>query len=162
MLSDPKFWVAVSFVLFVIVAWNPLIMRLAKALDARGEKIRAEIEEARRLRAEAEAMLKRAEAARSEAEAEAAALLMHAKDEAVRIGEQARADLDAALKRRERMALDRIAAAEASAVADVRNAAAEVAGAAARTVLAATLDTKADAALVEQSLGDLPKALRAA
>lgn len=159
MLSDPKFWVAVSFVLFVIVAWNPLIMRLAKALDARGEKIRAEIEEARRLRAEAEAMLKRAEAARSEAEAEAAALLMHAKDEAVRIGEQARADLDAALKRRERMALDRISAAEAEAAAAVRAAAADVAVNAARDLIAKGLTQDGHAALVDAAIADIPQKL---
>jgi F-type H+-transporting ATPase subunit b len=60
------------------------------------------------------------------------------------------------------MALDRIAAAEASALAEVRNAAAEVAGAAARAVLAESLDAAADAALVDRSLADLPKALRAA
>ncbi|WP_144300043.1 F0F1 ATP synthase subunit B family protein [Elioraea rosea] len=159
MLSDPKFWVGVSFVLFVIVAWKPLVMRLAKALDARGEKIRAEIEEARRLRAEAEAMLKRAEAARAEAEAEAAALLMHAKDEATRIGEQARADLDAALKRRERMALDRIAAAEVEASAAVRAAAADVAVAAARDLIAKGLTQDGHAALVDAAIADIPQKL---
>ncbi len=159
MLSDPKFWVAVSFVLFVIVAWKPLIVRLARALDARGEKIRAEIEEARRLRGEAEAMLKRAEAARAAAEAEAAALLMHAKDEAVRIGEQARADLDAALKRRERMALDRIAAAEAEASAAVRAAAADVAVSAARELIAKGLTQDGHAALVDAAIADIPQKL---
>ena len=60
------------------------------------------------------------------------------------------------------MAMDRIAAAEASAVAEVRNAAADIAGAAARTVIAETLDAAADGALVDRSLADLPKALRAA
>ena len=89
-------------------------------------------------------------------------LLARARGEAERLAAAAAAEAEAAAKRRERMAMDRIAAAEASAIADVRNAAAEVAAAAARSVLAETIDAKADAALVDGSLADLPKALRAA
>jgi F-type H+-transporting ATPase subunit b len=60
------------------------------------------------------------------------------------------------------MAMDRIAAAEASALTEVRNAAAEVATAAARSVIAERFDATADAALVDRAIGDLPRALRAA
>ncbi|MCU0986224.1 MAG: F0F1 ATP synthase subunit B [Acetobacteraceae bacterium] len=159
MMSDPKFWVAVSFFLFVILAWKPLIMRLVGALDARGEKIRAEIDEAQKLRTEAEAMLKRAQAAREAAEREAAALLAHAREEAARMGEAARADLDAALKRREKMALDRIAAAEAEAAAAVRAAAADVAVTAARSLIASGLTQDGHAALVDAAIADIPQKL---
>jgi F-type H+-transporting ATPase subunit b len=159
MMSDPKFWVAVSFFLFIIVAWKPLIMRLAGALDARGEKIKAEIDEAQKLRAEAEAMLKRAQAAREAAERDAAALLAHAREEAARMGEAARAELDAALKRREKMALDRIAAAEAEAAAAVRAAAADVAVSAARSLIASGLTQDGHAALVDAAIADIPQKL---
>jgi len=159
MMSDPKFWVAVSFFLFIILAWKPLIMRLAKALDARGEKIRAEIDEAQKLRTEAEAMLKRAQAARETAEREAVALLAHAREEAARMGEAAAADLDAALKRREKMALDRIAAAEAEASAAVRAAAADVAITAARSLIASGLTQDGHAALVDAAIADIPQKL---
>jgi F-type H+-transporting ATPase subunit b len=159
MMSDPKFWVAVSFFLFVILAWKPLIMRLVAALDARGAKIRAEIDEAQKLRTEAEAMLKRAQAAREEAEREAAALLAHARDEAARMAEAARTDLDAALKRREKMALDRIAAAEAEAAAAVRAAAADVAVSAARSLIASGLTQDGHAALVDAAIADIPQKL---
>ena len=159
MLVDPKFWVAVSFFLFLAVAWKPLILRIVGLLDARGAKIRAEIEEAQRLRAEAEAMLRRAEAARAAAEQEAAALVAHARNEAQRMAEAARAELDATLKRRERMALDRIAAAEAEAAAEVRNAAADVAVAAARTLIAQGLSADGHAALVDAAIADIPQKL---
>ena len=159
---DPKFWVAVSFVLFFLLLGKKLWGAIGGALDGRAAGIRRQLDEASRLRAEAEAMLKAAEAERTAAAQEAEALLARAHAEAERVATAAVADAEAAAKRRERMALDRIAAAEASAIADVRNAAAEIAGAAARAVLAQTLDAQADAALVDQSLADLPKALRAA
>lgn len=159
---DPKFWVAVSFVLFFLLLGKKLWGAIAGALDGRAAGIRRQLEEAARLRGEAEQMLKDAEAERAAAAREAEALLANARAEAERVAAAAMAEAEASAKRRERMALDRIAAAEASAIADVRNAAAEVADAAARAVLAETLDAKTDATLVDQSLADLPKALRAA
>lgn len=159
---DPKFWVAVSFVLFFVLLGKKLWGAISGALDGRAAGIRRQLDEAARLRADAEEMLKSAEAERAAAAREAEELLASARAEAERVAAAAAAEAEAAAKRRERMALDRIAAAEASAVAEVRNAAAEIAGAAARAVLAETLDAAADAALVDQSLNDLPKALRAA
>ncbi len=162
MLQDPKFWVAASFVIFVLLVGKMAWSRATAMLDARGDRIRAELEEASRLRAEAEAMLASATAEREAAIAEAAAMITRAQAEAQRLAAATAAEAESAAKRRERMAMDRIAAAEASAVAEVRNAAADIAGAAARTVIAETLDATADAALVDQSVADLPKALRAA
>ncbi len=159
---DPKFWVAVSFVLFFLLLGKKLWGAIAGALDGKAARIKKQLEEASRLRAEAEQMLKDAEAERAAAAKEAEELLSRAAAEADRVAAAAAAEAEAAAKRRERMALDRIAAAEASAVADVRNAAAEIAGAAARAVLSETLDASADAALVDQSVAELPKALRAA
>lgn len=158
-MSDPKFWVAISFVIFVVLAWKPLIGRFLAALDARSARIKGEIDEAQRLRTEAEAMLKRAEAARAEAEKEAAALLAHAREEAARVTAAARADLDVALKRREKMALDRIAAAEAEAAAAVRNAAADVAVSAARSLIASGLTPDGHASLVDAAIADIPQKL---
>ena len=159
---DPKFWVAVSFVIFVALTWKAIWSRLAPMLDARGQRIRAELDEAARLRAEAEQMRKEAEADRAAALKEAEELLVRARIEAQRAAEAATAEAEAAAKRRERMAMDRIAAAEASAIADVRNAAAEVAVSAAREVLAASVDAKTDASLIDSAVADLPRALRAA
>jgi F-type H+-transporting ATPase subunit b len=144
-MSDPKFWVAVSFVLFFLLLGRKIWAALTAALDGRAAGIRRQLDEAAELRAEAERMLAAAEAERAAAAKEAEELLARARAEAARV-----------------VALDRIAAAEASAIAEVRNAAADIASAAARAVLAETIDAATDARLVDQSLADLPKALRAA
>jgi F-type H+-transporting ATPase subunit b len=161
-MSDPKFWVAVSFVLFFVLLGRKIWGVLTAALDGKAEGIRKQLAEAADLRSQAEQMLAAAEAERAAAAREAEELLARARGEAERLAAAAAAEAEAAAKRRERMAMDRIAAAEASAVAEVRNAAADIAGAAARAVIAESLDATADAALVDQSVADLPKALRAA
>jgi F-type H+-transporting ATPase subunit b len=159
---DPKFWVAVSFVVFVVLIGRMAWGRISVMLDARGERIRAELDEAQRLRAEAEAMRQTAERERAAALKEAEELLARARAEAENVAKAAAAEAEASAKRRERMAMDRIAAAEAGAVAEVRNAAAEIAVTAAREVLAANLDAQTDAAMIDSAVADLPRALRAA
>jgi F-type H+-transporting ATPase subunit b len=159
MLSDPKFWVAVSFLLFLALAWKPLIGRILAALDARGERIRAEIDEAARLRAEAEAVLREARAKRAAAAAEAEAVLAHAREEADRLSAEMAEAVQATLKRRERMAMERIAAAEAEAAAAVRAVAADVAVAATRKLIADTMSGAGHAALIDKSISDLPQRL---
>ena len=162
MLQDPKFWVAASFVIFVLLVGKMAWSRATGMLDARGERIRAELDEARRLREEAEAMLASATAEREAAIAEAAAMIERAQAEAQRLAAATAAEAEAAAKRRERMAMDRIAAAEASAVAEVRNAAAEIATAAVREVIIAHHDASADASLIDAAVTSLPVAFRAA
>ncbi|ATR22646.1 ATP synthase B chain [Roseomonas mucosa] len=159
---DPKFWVGIAFVLFVVLTGRMLWQRLAGMLDARARAVRNELDEAGRLRAEAEALRQQAEAERTAAAAEAGQMIARAKAEAERLAKAAMAEAEASAKRSERMALDRIAAAEASAVAEVRRTAAEVATQAARDVIAEKFDARADAALVDRSVAELPKALRAA
>lgn len=159
---DPKFWVAASFVIFAFFAVRMGWGRITGMLDARGARIAAELAEAARLRGEAEAMLRQAEADRQAAIAEAAALVERARAEAERVGRAAAAEAEASAARRERMAMDRIAAAEASAVAEVRQAAAEVATAAARSVIAQGFSADDDAAMIDAAVQELPKALRAA
>ena len=160
--ADPHVWEAVSFVLFFLLLGRTIWSKLTGMLDARGAAVQAELAEASRLRGEAEAMLRQAEADRATALVEAKQLLERAQAEAVRVGEAAQAEAEAAAKRRERMALDRIASAEAGALADVRNIAAEIATAAARAVIAEKLDASADAVLIDRAVAELPMALRAA
>jgi F-type H+-transporting ATPase subunit b len=162
MLRDPYLWAAVSFVLFLVLFGGTIWTTLTKMLDARGAAVQAELAEAARLRTEAEAMLRQAEADRAAALAEAEKLLAHARAEATRLTAAAEVEAEAAAKRRERMAMDRIAAAEAGAVTEVRNAATDIAIAAARSVIAQSLNPEADAALIDRAVADLPRALRAA
>jgi F-type H+-transporting ATPase subunit b len=159
---DPKFWVAVSFTLFFVLFGAKIVKIVRDGLDARGTRIKADLEEAARLRTQAEAMLRQAEADRAAAAKEAEAMIARAEAEAKRIAESTAAEAAAAAARRERMAMDRIAAAEAAAVSEIRSAAAEIATAATRAVLAQNLDAAAGAALVDNAIADLPRALRAA
>ncbi len=157
--SNPRTWVAIAFVLFVVLFGARLWKALTAILDGRAAAIRAELDEVARLRQEAEAMLRTATAERDAAAGEAAALLAGAQAEAARVTEQARTDAQAAGARRERLAMDRISAAEKAAVAEVRAAAIDVATRAAQMVIARDLTPDADAALVDRAIAGLPQAM---
>lgn len=157
--ADPLHWVVISFFLFFIVFGKKIWGALAGMLDARGASVRAEIDEAARLKTEAEAMLKDAEATRAKAQADAKILIEGAAAEAGRLAEAARAESEASARRREQMAMDRIAAAQKQAVDDIRSAAAEVATFAARQVIAEGLSLDSANALIDQAIAQLPAAL---
>ena len=89
---DPKFWVAVSFVIFLLLVGKRAWALLIGSLDAKADKVRDDLAEAASLRSQAEAMLKQAEAERQAAVAEAAQMLERAKAEALRVGEAAAAE----------------------------------------------------------------------
>lgn len=156
---DPKFWVAVSFFLFLVLAWKPLITKIIAALDSRAARIRAEIDEAAKLREEAEGILREARAKRDAAAAEAQEVLAHAREEARLVSVEMAEELAASLKRRERMAMERIAAAEAEAAAAVRAVAADVAVAATRKLIAESMSGASHAALIDKAITDLPQRL---
>lgn len=162
MFSTPEFWVAASFVIFVLLAGRKAWAAITGMLDGRAARIAAELDEAKRLRAEAESMMAAARRDREAATAEATQMLERARAEAARLTEAGAAEAQAGAARRERMAMDRIAAAEAGAVAEVRAAAAAIATAAAQDVIARTHTAEADAGLVDQAIGGLGTALRAA
>lgn len=157
--GDPRNWVLIAFLLFFILFGRKLWGALAGILDARAATVKAELDEAARLRREAEAMLREAEKQRTDAVTEAKALIDGARAEAGRVATATAAEAEASARRREQMALDRIAAAEKAAIDEVRLAAAEVATAAARQVLAEGLSAEADSRLVDQAIMQLPAAL---
>lgn len=126
-------------------------------LDKRTEKIREDLAEAERLRSEAEAHLAQAQARQREAAAEAAAIIERAKHDAQRHREKAAVDIEEAMKRREAMALERIAQAEAQAVAEVRSTAVNVAVSAARDLVGRQIssDPAKGSALLDEAIADL-------
>jgi F-type H+-transporting ATPase subunit b len=158
-LTNSRTWVAAAFILFFLFFGKVLWKAVANMLDARSAAVRAELEEAARLRREAEAMLKDAEQRRAEALSDAQALIEGAKAEAARVAAATAAEAEGAAKRREQMALDRIAAAEKAAVDEVRLTAAEVATVAAQRVISEGLSNDADARLVDHAITQLPMAL---
>lgn len=157
--ADPRTWVAIAFVIFFLIFGRKLWSVLAGILDKRSETIRAELAEAQRLRTEAEAMMQDAKARRAAALGEAMALLEGAKREAARLAEAAAAEAEHVAKRREDMAMMRIAAAERAALDDVRVAAAETAAAAARIYISENVSTEAGGLLIDRAIGQLPAAL---
>jgi F-type H+-transporting ATPase subunit b len=159
--GEPRNWVVIAFILFFVLFGKKLWGALAGMLDARAAAVKAELEEASRLRREAESMLRDAEKQRTDALADAKALIEGARAEAGRVAAAAAAEAEASAKRREQMAIDRIAAAEKAAVDDVRLAAADIATTAARQVLAEGLTADADAKLIDQAITQLPAALAA-
>lgn len=155
-LESPEFWVAVAFLLFVVLAGRPIFRAIAGQLDARAARIKGELDEAMRLRDEAQALVSEYQRKQREAMQEAAEILAHARDEAARLKTEAAANLEATLARREKMAMDKIAQAEAQALKQVRNEAIDVAVAAAERVLAKAVDESRQAALIDQAIGELP------
>ena len=158
LLAEPRFWVAVAFVLFFGLLGKKLWVAITGLLDKRTNEVRAELAEAARLRQEAETMLRDAQAQRDAALADATALLESAKAEAARVGAAARAEAEAMAARRESMAMDRIAAAEQAATREVRDAAIEVATRAAAQLLAEAGPLQ-DAVLIDNAIAALPGAL---
>ena len=136
MYTEPEFWVAVAFVLLMVLfAYLGIHRTLLKALDHRGERIKAELDDARRLREEAAKLLGEYQTRRASAEREAEDIIANAKAEAERIATEAKAKMEDFVVRRTKTAESKIALAEAQAVADVRSAAADAAVAAASTIL---------------------------
>jgi F-type H+-transporting ATPase subunit b len=159
-LHEAEFWVLVAAVVFVIVVFKPVNRALTGGLDARAARIRAELDEARRLREEAERLVADYKARQQAASAEAETIVAHARAEAERIAAQSARDLELALQRRQRMAEDRIAQAEAKALDEVRAVAIDVAIAAARDVIAGQIDERRGSTLIDEAIVALPQRLR--
>jgi F-type H+-transporting ATPase subunit b len=136
MFSDPEFWVAVAFVILIgVFVYYGIHSTVVKTLDHRSDRIKAELDDARRLKDEAAKLLAEYQARHASAEREARDIIESAKAEAERIASEAKAKLEDFVARRTKTAESKIALAEAQAVADVRSAAANAAVTAASTIL---------------------------
>ncbi len=136
MFEDPETWVAIAFVILMgVFAWLGVHRTMFTALDHRSERIKAELDDARRLKDEAAQVLAEYKARRASAEREAEDIVTNARAEAERIATNAKAKMEDFVARRTKTAESKIALAETQAVADVRAAAAEAAVTAATTIL---------------------------
>jgi F-type H+-transporting ATPase subunit b len=155
-LDNAELWVGLGLVLFLailVVAGVPKL--IAAQLDASAAKIQSELDEAARLRAEAEALLAQIRAEKAEAEAQAAAMLEAAKADARVMEAEAKVKLEETLKRRQELAERRIAQAEAQASAEVKAAAADLAAKAAEQILAARLAGQTTDPLLDDAIGQI-------
>jgi F-type H+-transporting ATPase subunit b len=156
LIYEPETWVAIAFLIFVgILVRLGVPNLLFKALDDRSARIRAELDEALKLRKEAEGVLAEYRRRQGEAEKTAQSIILNARVEADRMAAEAQARVEEFIARRTKMAETKIAQAEAQALADVRATAADVAIAAAETILVKTTRGAAAEALVTKGIGDL-------
>ena len=156
--ADPTFWVLMAFILFFVVLFYLKIHKtLAGLLDERSEKIARQIDEARTLREEAQALLAQYQRQQMEASKEAEDIIKHAEEDAKIITDQAEKDREALVARRTQLAEEKIAQSEALAIQEVQQAAVTVAMASARTLIAENVKGGLQEKLVEQSVSDLDK-----
>jgi len=153
---EAEFWVAVAFVLFMgVLGYFGVHKLMLKGIDDRRDRIKADLDEARRLKTEAQALLAQYESRKQEAEREALAIVASAKAEAERLAAEAAAKIEDFVARRTKMAESKIAQAAAQALADVRSAAADAAVAAAETILTRTVKDKVADDLIAKGIADL-------
>lgn len=149
-------WVSLAMiVVIVLLLWKRVPAIIGSSLDKKIASIRANLDEAAALRADAEKIKAEYEAKAKAAAKEAEAMLEHARSEADAIVAQAKADATALIERRGKMAEDKIAAAERGAIAEVRARAASAASSAAATLIAKGNDAKTDKPLVDQAIEGL-------
>lgn len=152
----PGFFVAAAMlVVFAIMLKARVPALIAKSLDARISGIREQLDEAAKLRAEAEALRDEYALKSKQADKDIAALKAAAEKQAAEIVEQAKADAGALIERHKALAADKIAAAERAAVEDLRAKAAEAAASAARELIAKEHGAAADAKLVDQAIAGI-------
>ncbi|HEY0445696.1 MAG TPA: F0F1 ATP synthase subunit B [Allosphingosinicella sp.] len=155
---DATAWVALAMlVVIAIMLWKRVPAAIGKALDKKIAGIREQLDEAKQLRAEAEALKAEYEAKAAQAGAEAQTMLDRARHEADTIVRNAQADAAALVERRTRMAEDKIGAAERAAVAEVRAKAASAAAAAAELLIRQQHDASADKAMVDLTIAGLSR-----
>jgi F-type H+-transporting ATPase subunit b len=159
-LHTPEFWVAVGFLVLVGFLARPATRMITASLDARAERIREALNEATRLREEAQHLLVDYQRKQRDAQKEVDAITAAARAEAERMAHDAAEKLEDSLRRREQLAKDKIAQAEAEALQSVREFAIDVAVAATRGVLAEKLDSGRQTALIDQAIAELPDRLQ--
>jgi len=153
---DATFWALIGLVIFLgILVYVKVPGMIAKSLDDRADRIRTELDEARRLREEAQQLLAEYQRKRKEAEKEAADIVAAAKREADMLAQEARQRTDEYVSRRTALAETKIAQAEQDAVNEVRSRAVDIAVEAAGKLLAERVDTKVSADLFKSSLKDV-------
>lgn len=152
-LANTDFIVLLGFLLFIgILVYYKVPGILTGMLDKRAETIRSELDEARALREEAQAVLASFQRKQAEVAAQADRIVAHAREEAETAAEAAKADIAASIRRRLQAATDQIASAEAGAIKQVRDRAAQVAIAAAGDVVARQMTAKQAGSLIDEAI----------
>ncbi len=156
---DTSIWIAISFLVFVFVAFKLGRKSVLGALDGQIAEVKSEIENAERLRVEAQELLAQYQRKQRDAEKEASDMLDRAKDQAKQIQKTAETDLKEVMARREVQLADRLKRIEENAIAEIQNHAAELAVAATTEMIVKSLDEKSNNKMNEDTIQSLPKHL---
>jgi F-type H+-transporting ATPase subunit b len=158
MLHEPKFWVTVSFLLLLaLLVYKKVPAMVCRMLDDRAAKIKAELEQAQKLREEAELVLAQYKQKQAEYLQEANAMLQKARADADAIVAHAQNELKDSLDARMKQAVDKIAQEEAKAIDDVRNHVVDIALAAARAIIVDQVGNLSQEELVKLALTDMER-----
>ncbi|OUR77734.1 F0F1 ATP synthase subunit B [Alphaproteobacteria bacterium 46_93_T64] len=156
MLHDPAFWVAIAFLGFIaVVIYFKLPSIVGKQLDERASRIKSELDEAQKLREDAQAMYADYQRRQRDAFATAEEIVVKAKEDAEIIRKESEAELQATLTRRQELAEAKIRQAEEKAIAEVQNIAVDVAITAAEKLMKDNIKAKEAGSLIDQSIKDL-------
>lgn len=159
MFQDPTFWVAIGFLILAVLAVVYGRKPILGAIDARVDAVKTSLDEAASLREEAQQLLAEYQRKQRDAVKETDAMVERAKEEAERIAKEGAENLEATLKRREELAMEKIAQAEADAVREVRAMSVEIAVDATRALIADKMDGSRADALVDEAISDLSQKL---
>jgi len=159
-ITEPEFWVAVSFIIFLgVLFYFGVHKQLVTMLDARALEISKELSEARRLREEAEKVLADYRRKEGEAANEAGSIIALAAKEAEMLAAETRKSVKEHFDRRMKLAEEKIARAEQDAVREVRSVAVDAAVAAAQSLIAEKLTSDRAEKLVTESIDSLKSKL---
>lgn len=159
MFENPQFWVAVSFIVFVAAVYKPVGKLLAGTLDGRAAKIQKELDEALRLKEEAQALLASYQHKQKEAAEEAARVLKNAEEEAARIVSEAEILMEENLNKKIQLAMQKIASYEHSVMQDVRTNSIDIAIGTVRKLTKERLTEEIAESLVSRAMNEMNKKL---
>lgn len=159
MLTSQLFWIAVSFVLFIGLIFKPVGKALSAIFDARASRIQDELDEALRLKEEAQALLASYQRKQKEVVDEAAHIIAHAEEESKRIMDEAEHQLEENVNRRIEVAMQKIASYEATVLHDIRSNAVDIAVGTVRALIAENLGKDLTDELIEVAVEDIEKKL---
>ena len=160
LLNDPTFWTLIAFLIFVVLLFKPVKKALLGGLDSRIAQIRTEVEEAQRLREEAQTLLASYQRKQREAAQEAEEIVARAREEAETHRAEAERQLADLLKRQEALAIEKIGQAEAAATQEVRDVAIDLAIAATEKILAQKATGNLADKLIADAIDELPLKLQ--
>jgi F-type H+-transporting ATPase subunit b len=156
LLQDPSFWVLIAFIIVIVIFARARLHKMAvSSLDKRAQTIADEINEARKLREEAQELLAQYQRRQREAENEAAAIIEQAKADAKRMAAEARDKINDQIERRNKAMEEKIARAEAQAVSEIRGKTVDLAIEIARDIIRKRMDSGAQSAYIDKAISEL-------